>query len=67
LNFKQKGILGLSPTNRTELNGYTEYLYNASMISTRAYTCNMNLIGSRSRILFGYFNESYHILDYSLN
>jgi hypothetical protein len=64
--FKPYGIMGLAPTNRTQLGTFLQYLVKKGAINSNAFTLNQNLIGSKSNLQLGYFNNAFHMLNYTL-
>jgi hypothetical protein len=54
--MRQLGIIGLTPSGRTNATDYLTYLKSSSVISKVAYTLEKNLVGSKSTLKLGYFN-----------
>lgn len=63
--WRSTGILGFSPSDRTNINSYLQYLKSQKLIDVHGFTLNQNLIGSRSRLYLGLFNESLHQLNFT--
>jgi len=55
--MRQVGLIGLTPSGRTNATDYLTYLKSSGAITKQAYTLEKNLVGSKSTLKLGYFNK----------
>ena len=66
VTYKSDGILGMSPTGRTRLRPYGQYLAQSGLIGSNSFTLEQHLVGSVSNLTFGRFDTKLHLLNYTL-